>query len=40
MTILKILTIPDPKLKHKSSNVDVFDEDLKKTVPNPHTIIV
>ena len=30
MTILKILTIPDPRLKHKSSNIEVFDEKLKK----------
>ena len=32
MTILKILTIPDPRLKHKSSNIEVFDEKLKKIV--------
>ncbi len=32
MTILKILTIPDPRLKHKSSNVQVFDKKVKKTV--------
>ena len=34
MTILKILTIPDPRLKHKSSNVESFDKELKKTVKN------
>ena len=34
MTILKILTIPDPRLKHKSTNVEVFDKELKKTVKN------
>ena len=32
MTILKILTIPDPRLKHKSSDIEVFDKELKKTV--------
>ena len=32
MTILNILTIPDPRLKHKSSDVEVFDEKLKKIV--------
>ena len=34
MTILKILTIPDPRLKNKSTNVEVFDKELKKTVKN------
>ena len=34
MTILKILTIPDPRLKHKSSNIDVFDKELKTIVKN------
>ncbi len=32
MTILKILTIPDPRLKHKSSDIEVFDKELKKIV--------
>ncbi len=32
MTILKILTIPDPRLKHKSSDIEVFDKELKKTI--------
>ncbi|MAY89760.1 MAG: peptide deformylase [Rickettsiales bacterium] len=32
MTILKILTIPDPRLKHKSSEVKSFDKDLKVLV--------
>ena len=32
MTLLKILTIPDPRLKYKSSVVEVFDKKLKKTV--------
>ena len=32
MTVLKILTIPDPRLKHKSSDIDIFDEKLKKIV--------
>ena len=32
MTILKILTIPDPRLKHKSSDIEVFNKELKKTV--------
>ena len=34
MTILKILTIPDPRLKHKSSNIEVFDKELKTIVKN------
>ena len=34
MAILKILTIPDPRLKHKSSEVKFFDEELKQTVNN------
>ena len=34
MTILKILTIPDPRLKHKSSNIGVFDKELKTIVKN------
>ena len=34
MTILKILTIPDPRLKHKSSNIEVFDKKLKTIVKN------
>ena len=34
MAILKILTIPDPRLKHKSSEVKYFDEELKQTVNN------
>ena len=34
MTILKILTIPDPRLKHKSSNIEVFDKELKTIVNN------
>ncbi len=32
MTILKILTIPDPRLKHKSLKVDIFDSKIKKIV--------
>tara|TARA_B100001564_G_C20345434_1_gene536501 strand:+ start:61 stop:582 length:522 start_codon:yes stop_codon:yes gene_type:complete len=32
MTVLKILTIPDPRLKHKSSDIEVFDKELKKIV--------
>ena len=34
MAILNILTIPDPRLKHKSSEVKFFDEELKQTVNN------
>ena len=34
MTILNILTIPDPRLKHKSSNIGVFDKELKTIVKN------
>ena len=34
MAILKILTIPDQRLKHKSSDVKFFDEELKQTVNN------
>jgi len=34
MTILKILTIPDPRLKHKSSNIEIFDKKLKTIVKN------
>ncbi len=32
MAIRKILTIPDPRLKHKSSKIDFFDVKLKKIV--------
>ncbi len=32
MTVLKILTIPDPRLKHKSLEVENFDKDLKKII--------
>ena len=32
MTILNILTIPDPRLKHKSQIVENFDKNLRKTV--------
>ena len=32
MTALEILTIPDPRLKHKSSVVEHFDSDLKKII--------
>ena len=34
MTVLKILTIPDPRLKHKSIEVESFDTDLQKIVKN------
>jgi len=34
MTVLKILTIPDPRLKHKSVEVESFDTDLQKIVKN------
>ena len=29
MSVLEILTIPDPRLKHKSSKVKIFDKNLK-----------
>ena len=32
MTVLRILTIPDPKLKRKSVEVENFDSDLQKIV--------
>ena len=32
MSILKILTIPDPKLKHKSIRVNNFNNDLKNEI--------
>ena len=32
MTTLEILTIPDPRLKHKSSIVDNFDSDLRQVI--------
>mgnify|MGYP001189277040 FL=1 len=32
MTTLEILTIPDPRLKHKSSVVEHFDSDLRKII--------
>ena len=32
MTVLKILTIPDPRLKHKSNEVKNFDSNLKKVI--------
>ena len=34
MTVLRILTIPDPKLKRKSVEVENFDSDLQKIVKN------
>ena len=34
MTILKILTIPDPRLKHKSQIVENFDKNLRQAVSN------
>ncbi len=34
MAILEILTIPDPRLKSKSLEVDSFDANLKKTIKN------
>jgi len=34
MAVLDILTIPDPRLKHKSSQVDNFDQSLKSIVKN------
>ena len=34
MAVLEILTIPDPRLKHKSSKVDDFDKKLELTVKN------
>ena len=32
MAVLKILTIPDPRLKHKSTEVKSFDSNLRKIV--------
>ena len=32
MAILEILTIPDTRLKHKSVDVDRFDQSLQKTI--------
>ena len=32
MTTLEILTIPDTRLKHKSINVEKFDQNLKETI--------
>ena len=32
MTVLRILTIPDPRLKHKSIEVEIFNSDLQKIV--------
>ncbi len=32
MALLEILTIPDPRLKHKSSKVQLFDKELKNIV--------
>lgn len=34
MSVLDILIIPDKRLKHKSSEVEVFDEDLRVIVKN------
>jgi len=34
MTVLRILTIPDPRLKHKSIEVENFDSDLHEIVKN------
>ena len=34
MTVLRILTIPDPRLKHKSVEVENFDLDLQEIVKN------
>ena len=34
MATLEILTIPDPRLKSKSLDVDSFDSNLKKTINN------
>ena len=34
MTVLRILTIPDPRLKHKSIEVENFDSDLQEIVKN------
>ena len=34
MTVLRILTIPDPRLKHKSIEVENFDLDLQEIVKN------
>ncbi|MEE2695147.1 MAG: peptide deformylase [Pseudomonadota bacterium] len=34
MSVLKILTIPDPRLKNKSKEVDFFDKKLQETVGN------
>ena len=34
MATLEILTIPDPRLKRKSLDVDSFDSSLKKTINN------
>ena len=32
MTTLEILTIPDTRLKHKSTIVESFDQNLKNTI--------
>ena len=32
MSVLEILTIPDKRLKHKSSDVEIFDNKLRETV--------
>ena len=34
MTLLKIITIPDSRLKTKSNKIDNFDENLKKDIKN------
>ncbi len=34
MAVLEILTIPDPRLKHKSSKVQLFDKELKNIIKN------
>ena len=34
MSLLKILTIPDPRLKHKSIEVKTFDNDINEIIKN------
>ena len=34
MSLLKILTIPDPRLKHKSIEVKTFDNNINEIIKN------
>ena len=34
MAVIEILTIPDPRLKHKSSKVQLFDKELNNIIKN------